>query len=134
MIWQILPRSNMSPLTAPIAPDQPATLTAQGVESASPGPDQLQYRRPVEPTLEVAHRTVSAGAELAAIPVTFDLPNRLRNIYDRLRGGMRTTILAPELQSEIGLDAQVMPARGMNVPYKINEPGPWYDTFLRTVG
>lgn len=127
---------NMTPLSAPLAPDQPAELTAQARLSSKTGPDVVQYRDPVERTVGVpAWRSISAGAELGRMPMTFDIPNRLRDIYRGLRGAMRTTMLAPELQSEIGTtDASVMVAKGMNPPYKINEPGPWYSSFVATLG
>lgn len=125
---------NMRPLTAPVAPDQPATIPAQGRGSGAHG-HRLEVNRPaVEPVVRVPRRTITAGDQIARIPIIFDVPAPMWPRFRRWRNGMRTTLLAPELQSEIGPDAQVMSRKGMNTPYVVVEPGPWYDSFSRTIG
>lgn len=127
---------NQRPMTGPVAPDQPVELVAAG-HYATAGPEIVDYRQAVEPTVPVRQlRTISAGQEIGRIPAVFDLPDNLRNIYRGLRGGMKTTLLAPELQSEITFagGASVMVPKGMNTPYQIVEPGPWYAGFVETLG
>lgn len=126
----------MRPFSAPIAPEQPQSLVDQAGASSKVGPQDVQQRQAVEPVVgRLPGRTVSAGEEIASIPFVFDLPNTLRNIYGRLTTGHRTTMLAPELQSELdAVNANVMPSRGMATPYVVREPGPWYESFLSTIG
>jgi hypothetical protein len=123
-------------MSGPIAPEQPLALASPG-SYATPGPDIVDYRQRVERTVDVRQlRTVSAGAEIGRIPMVFDLPSNLRRIFRGLRTGMKTTLLAPELQSEIMQvgGANVMVQKGMLPPYQIVEPGPWYASFTETLG
>ncbi len=126
MIWS-------TPLATPTAPEQAEEL-GTSITTPSP-PGDLVYREPVEPVLDVPHRTVSAGAQLAAVPLHFDRPySPFRKLYERLTGqGLRTTLLIPETQADIDGPgkANVMPQRGMSQPYEVHEPGPWYESFLR---
>lgn len=126
----------MTPLSSPIAPDQPSELVEQADLSSAQGPVDIAHREPVGPIRDTPRwRTLSAGDEIP-VPLVFDVPNRLRNIFARLgRSGHRTTLLAPELQSDIDpADATVMAAKGMSTPYVVRDSGPWYDSFLVTVG
>lgn len=137
MIVAIRPTTadNMAPLTGPVAPDQPETVVAQGRRTGYHGPDIVVNREPVEPVVRVPLMTVSAGEQIGRIPRIFDVPNPLwKRLGQRWRSGMRTTLLAPELQSEIGADAGVFPRKGMNYPYTVVEPEPWYTTFSREIG
>lgn len=127
---------NQTPLSGPVAPEPSPAIDKPGAH-AHAGPEIVDYRQAVEPTVPVRQfRTVSAGAEIGRIPMVFDLPSNLRMIYRGLRGGMKTTLLAPELQSEISIAGgnNVMVPRGMNPPYQIIEPGPWYAGFVETLG
>lgn len=125
MIWS-------TPLATPTAPEQAEEL---GTSITTPNPPaDLVYRQPVEPVLDVPHRTISAGSEAAPIPLVFDRPYKpFRRLYERLTGGLRTTLLIPETQGDIdgAGKARVMPERGMTPPYEVHEPGPWYESFLR---
>lgn len=124
------------PLRGPIAPEQSPDLLKAGSTTAPLGPDIIVSRPAVGPIADVpSFDTFSAGTEIP-IPRTFDVPAPLRNIYGRLTGGMRTTLLAPELQSEIDITGQnnVMMPRGMTPPYVVRDAGPWYESFLKTYG
>lgn len=126
MIWS-------TPLATPTAPEQAEAL---GTSTTAAQPPKVDVgRQPVAPVLDVPHRTVSAGDEVAHIRQTFDVPySPWRRLYARLTGhGLKTTLLIPETQSTIDTagGANVMPQRGMRIPYEVHEPGPWYDSFVR---
>lgn len=136
MNWLCPDADAQTPLSGPVAPDQDLAIASPG-SYAKAGPDIVDYRQRVERTVDVRQlRTVSAGAEIGRIPMVFDLPSNLRMIFRGLRTGMKTTLLAPELQSEImgAGGANVMVQKGMNPPYQIVEPGPWYAAFTETLG
>ena len=125
----------LDPFAGEIAPDQSSELVGGARTPAAPL--DVQYRENVEPVVgRLPGRTVSAGDEVGRIPMIFDLPSNLRRVFDRMRSGLRTTLLAPELQGELdgAGSADVMPTRGMAQPYTVRQPGPWYDSFLREIG
>lgn len=82
-------------------------------------------------------RTVSAGAETVTNTRRYDLP-LIGNgwAYRLLRGPIRSTMLAPELQSELDDTgrANVMPVRQMTPAVQVLAPAPWYETYLKTIG
>lgn len=87
--------------------------------------------------VQLPPRTVSAGNESVKDVRRFDLP-LMRNgwAYRLLRGPMRSTMLAPELQSELD-DAgagNVMPVKRMNPAVQVLAPAPWYETYSKTIG
>lgn len=129
------PAQTLDPFAGEIAPEQSSELVGGARTPAAPL--DVQYRETVAPLVgRLPGRTLSAGEEIGRIPMVFDEPSNLRRVFDRLRAGLRTTLLAPELQSELdgAGRADVMPSRGMLQPYTVREPGPWYDGFLREIG
>lgn len=124
------------PLFGPLAPEDDGTLDARGMADDNPG--IIAARVPTAGTVQqLPPRTVSAGSETVRNVARFDWPNARNGwAYRLIRGGLRTTMLAPELQSELDDTgkANVMPARGMTPPYVVVPPQPWYDSFTRTIG
>ena len=128
--------TSLEPFAGQTAPDQ-ASANLSGSARTAAGPEIIADRPAVAPLVgRLPGRTLSAGDETTPVPQTFDLPSPLRRIFSRIRSGNRTTLLAPELQSELDQagKAEVMPARGMNAPYVVADPGPWYESYLRTIG
>jgi len=121
----------MEPLASAPAPDQSMDLARS--TTAPDAPQTVDYRGPVDPVLNVPHRTVSAGSEVASIPMTFSLPDNLRRVFRGLTGGMRRTLIQAELQSDITTTDRVMKPKGMTAPYIIPEPSAWYAGFTETL-
>lgn len=138
MIWNAhqIAGTSTRPFEGQTAPDQ-NDVDLAGSARTAPGPDIIARREPVGPLVgRLPGITLSAGSEVAPVPQTFDLPSPLRRLFRRWQAGTRTTLLAPELQSEIDKTAgvEVMPKAGMASPYVVAQPGPWYDSFLKTIG
>jgi hypothetical protein len=139
MIWasaQTASGTTLEPFKGDTAPDQ-NDVNLTGNARTAPGPEIIASREPVGPLVgRLPGVTISAGSEVARVPQTFDLPSPLRRLFRRWQAGTRTTLLAPELQSEIDRAAgvEVMPKAGMAAPYVVATPGPWYDSFLKTIG
>ena len=122
----------MEPLSSAIAPEQSEDLARS--TTAPDAPQTIDYRGPVDPVLDVPHRTVSAGTETAAVPMFFSLPDSLRRVFGgKLTGGLRRTLIQAELQSDITTTDRVMKPKGMNRPYVIPEPSAWYAGFTETL-
>ncbi len=118
------------------APAQEGTLDARYATDADPS--IVAATQPTGPNVQqLPPRTVSAGTETVRNTRRYDLP-LARNgwAYRLLRGGIRSTMLAPELQSELDQTgaANVMPPMGMNRPTVLLPAQPWYESFTRTIG
>jgi hypothetical protein len=118
------------------APGQEGTLDAKYATDADPSIVATPAATG-QTVQQLPPRTVSAGAETVRNSRRYDLP-LIGNgwAYRLLRGGIRSTMLAPELQSELDADgaANVMPAMGMNRPTVLLPAQPWYESFSRTIG
>jgi hypothetical protein len=121
-------------LFSAVSPDETTTFGTGLV----PGAKVDVSREPVgSSVVQLAPRTVSAGNESTPAPVEFDLPLKRNGwAYRLMSGPMRTTILAPELQSELDEagDANTMKRRGMTAPFTVIPPQPWYESFSKTLG
>ncbi len=115
----------------PIAPDQ--DLERSNAQTIPAVATNVVYREPVQPLREVPRYTLSAGQEVARVPIMFSEPNPLRRLYQRMTGGRRTTLVTTQLETAIAPQTGVFHERGMNPPYEVPESQPWYSQFMAGV-
>lgn len=130
--------ARQAPGSTPIAPDQPLTLdksTTIPIHKVEVAHRQVMTES--RPWDKVPHLTITEGnpAQIVDVPMHFSIPDYLRRtLYRPLSGGLRRTLVKPQLQSDITSTDRVMKVKGMTPPIELVSPEPWYTSFTRTVG
>ena len=123
----------------PIAADQTVNATTY---MSAPSEHVIAARQAVSSVRDVPHRTVSAGTETANVPKTFDVPMSFAVgryqawAYRGWRAPLLSTMLAPELQSELDAagGANTMRPRGMRTVFQVRQAEPWFTDAIQVIG